>query len=375
MLNKFEHIYIHWPFCRSKCYYCDFLSFCNKEDYQQKYHNVLIEQIKKFKNTKKIKTIFLGGGTPSIYPLDLLEELFFQLKSSFDLSETREITIEANPKDITKEKLEKWKELGINRLSIGVQILDDKVLKSLGRNQKVEDVINAIDIAPRYFDNISVDLILGLPNVSNINWLKTINTIVSWPIKHISVYLLTLYKGTKLDQKIKNKEIFLQNDDTISSLYLDTVTILKKNDFLQYETSNFAKKGFESIHNIAYWDRRPYLGLGLGASSFNGLNRFVNEKNLNIFLEKGQSALLEDTYREIVSKKEAFLETLMLGLRQRKGVGLQRMLYFLRDEDKTIFLNNISDLEEQGLIRLAGGRIFLTLKGILLENEVVLKLV
>lgn len=373
MYNKFEHLYIHWPFCKSKCYYCDFLSFANNEEFQKKYHDTLISQLRNFKNIVPLKTIFIGGGTPSLYPLDLLKELFEKLKTSFDFSQIKEITIEANPRDITEEKLNIWREVGINRLSIGVQVLDDDVLAKVGRNQSVNDVLNAIKIAPKYFDNISVDLILGLPEISKKSWEKTLHEVVNWPIKHVSCYILTQYKGTRLDSMVKKREIYLQKDDIIISLYEDTVDFLHKHDFMQYETSNFSKKGFESIHNIAYWDRKSYLGLGLGASSFDGQNRFINERRLKFFFHLTLDPL-EGANIEVLSDKQVFVEVLMLSLRQAKGGGLQRMLYFLGSDEKIRFLDKLEDLKNLGLIRINEDRVCLTLRGMLLENEVVLRL-
>ncbi|MFH1461826.1 MAG: radical SAM family heme chaperone HemW [bacterium] len=373
MFNKFEHLYIHWPFCKSKCYYCDFLSFANNEEFQKKYHDTLISQLKNFKNIVSLKTIFIGGGTPSIYPLDLLKELFEQLKKSFDFSHIKEITIEANPRDITEEKLNTWREVGINRLSIGVQVLDDDILAKVGRNQSVKDVFNAIKIAPKYFDNISVDLILGLPEISKKSWQKTLQEVVSWPINHVSCYILTQYKGTRLDSMIKKREIYLQKDDRIISLYQETVDFLREHEFIQYETSNFSKKGFESIHNIAYWDRKTYLGLGLGASSFDGQNRFINEKKILNFFNLTQDPL-KGSKREVLSGQQEFIEFLMLSLRQAKGGGLHRMLYFLGSDEKIRFLDKLENLKKLGLIRINGGRVYLTLRGMLLENEVILRL-
>lgn len=374
MFNKFEHLYIHWPFCKSKCYYCDFLSFCSKFELQQKYHETLISQLKNYKNDIPLKTIFIGGGTPSLYPLDLLTELFINLRKSFDFSRIKEVTIEANPADVTEKKLKAWRDLGINRLSMGVQILDDVALMKVGRRQTVKQALNAIKIAPKYFNNISVDLILGLPEVSDDSWNETLLKVASWPIKHVSSYILTQYNGTKLDYLIKKNEISLQKDDRIESLYKKTIFFFEKHGLFQYETSNFAEKGFESLHNIAYWDRKPYLGLGLGASSFDGSCRFKNETNLNKFL-KLTSGPLCGAQKEDLTHQQVFLEELMLALRQRKGGGLQRMLYFLKSAEKTRFLKNLDDLEKQGLIKLSGGRVYLTQTGLLLENEVVLKLI
>ncbi len=374
-MNNFEHIYIHWPFCNSKCYYCDFLSFCNKTNQDKEYHDVLCSQLKYFKdNNSKIKTIYIGGGTPSIYPLDLLKELFENLNKNFDLSDAKEITIEANPADITKEKLEAWKSFGINRLSMGVQILDDQILAKIGRRQTVSDAINAIKLSKKYFDNISVDLILGLPDVTDEIWQNSLKAVVSWPVKHISVYILTLYNKTKLYDLVKRNEISLQKDDTIISHYIKTVEFLEKNDFMQYEISNFSKVGFESLHNMAYWDRKPYLGLGLGASSFDGTARYVNETNLNKFLNINLNPL-NCAQKEILTDKQVFIEKLMLDLRKKNGGDLHSMLYFLKSADKIKFLNSIEELKKQGLILQIGGKVSLTQKGLLLENEVVLKLI
>ncbi|MBU4269255.1 radical SAM family heme chaperone HemW [Candidatus Dependentiae bacterium] len=374
-MNNFEHIYIHWPFCNSKCYYCDFLSFCNKTNQDKEYHDVLCSQLKYFKDNKsKIKTIYIGGGTPSIYPLDLLKELFENLNKNFDLSDVKEITIEANPADITKDKLEAWKSFGINRLSMGIQILSDEILAKIGRRQTTADAIGAINLAEKYFDNISVDLILGLPDVTDEIWQNSLKTVVSWPVKHISVYILTLYNKTKLYDLVKRNEISLQKDDTIISHYIKTVEFLEKNDFMQYEISNFSKVGFESIHNMAYWDRKPYLGLGLGASSFDGTARYINETNLNKFLNINLNPL-NCAQKEILTDRQVFIEKLMLDLRKKNGGDLHSMLYFLKSADKIKFLNSIEELKKQGLILQIGGKVSLTQKGLLLENEVVLKLI
>jgi len=373
-LNNFEHLYIHWPFCRSKCFYCDFLSFCNLDNLSQEYNDILCSQVKSFNNLNKIKTIFIGGGTPSIWPINLLEKFIIELKNNFDFSELKEFTIEANPADITQDKLACWKNLGINRLSMGIQVLDDNALSKVGRNQTVAQAINAINLAQNYFDNISVDLILGLPGVDDNIWENTLKIIASWPLKHVSVYLLTLYKKTKLFDLIKKNELFLLNDDMISDIYEKTVNFLELNNFMQYEISNFAKVGFESAHNMAYWDRKAYLGLGLGASSFDGTTRYINEKNLNNYL-KIENSLLDFAQKENLTEQQVLLERLMLALRTKKGGDLHSMLYFLSDEKKQDFLKELNELKNLGLIFVDGGNFYLTKKGFLLENEIVLKLI
>ena len=380
-IKNIEHIYIHWPFCRNKCHYCDFISFEKHEGFEEKYHKALCNQIKiwlknySLKNKNSIKTIFLGGGSPGLYPLSLLKKLFIVIRKNFDLSNLNEVTIEANPQDITEKKLKVWKELGINRLSIGVQILDDKILQNLNRIQKNEDIFNVVKIIPNYFENISVDLILGLPGVTKEIWKRTLKTVTSWPITHISIYLLTVYEKTPLFFKVKNKKIKLLKEGEIIDLYEDTIRFLEKKDIKQYEISNFARKGFQSIHNKAYWDRRPYVGFGLGAASFDGSSRYINEKNLDKFLKNYNERKFSDCiFDEKLNKEQIFLETLMLGLRQKKGIDLQRMLYFLRDEKKDKFLDVLKLLKSTSLIQKRGGRISLTLRGMFLENEVILNL-
>ena len=194
--SKTISLYIHWPFCKSKCYYCDFISFQQHESFQEIYHEALINEIINFskKNDSKyrIKTIFIGGGTPSLYPDELLIKLFTTLQKYFDLSAIEEISMETNPQDITHEKLELWRKVGISRLSVGIQILNDKIMSSLNRKQTVEEAINASKIIPNFFENFSIDLILGLPGVCENIWDQTINTILSWKQKHISMYLSTI---------------------------------------------------------------------------------------------------------------------------------------------------------------------------------------
>ena len=373
-----QGIYIHWPFCKNKCHYCDFVSFAKHEGYQQIYHEALLKEIKIFakhlnRNLKKqIKTIFLGGGSPSLYPLDLLEELIDVLKDNFDFSLLKEFTIEANPADVTEKHLKCWRKIGINRLSIGVQVLDDKVLEKLNRYQKSQDVINLMKIAPKYFDNISIDLILGLPCVTNDIWKKTLQALALWPINHISIYFLTVYEKTKLYFRIKQGEVVLSNEEEQILLYEQTIRFLKKNGFNQYEISNFAKPGFESIHNIGYWDFLPYKGFGLSASSFDGFSRFMNYKNLSKYLNNVVVGKCFDF--EVLTEEQQVMEVLMLGLRQTKGMDLHRMLYLLKDSSKCKFLEKINSLKSQGLIKVFGSRIQLTLKGMFVENEVILNL-
>ncbi len=375
--NKLEHIYIHWPFCKNKCHYCDFVSFQNHEGFEEQYHNALRNEINQFSKNNpiknKIKTIFLGGGTPSLYPLNLLKNLFVTLNNNFDLSTIKEITIETNPEDITQNKLQTWKQVGINRLSMGVQILDNNILQKLNRTQTEKHVNDALNIIPQYFDNISIDLILGLPGTTLKKWEYTLNKVLNWPITHISVYLLTVYEKTPLFFKINQKQVSLLKENLLIKLYENTVSTLEKNGLKQYEISNFAQQGFESTHNKAYWDRKPYKGFGLNSSSFDGICRYKNQPNLLKYLSQKNKS--QPFFKEKLDRSEEILETLMLCLRQKKGLNLQRMVYSLKNSKKQKLLDEIKSLESEQLIQKTGENIHLTLKGMMLENEVILRLI
>jgi len=376
-----EHLYIHWPFCASRCHYCDFVALEKHEGFQLDYHKALCQEIKSFSDnftgssSRKIKTIFIGGGTPSLYPLELFSELFDLLRDKFDFSEVQEITLESNPSDTTLERLQAWKEFGINRLSTGVQILDDEVLAYLGRRQRNADVFKHIELAPQFFENISVDLILGLPGVTESCWDETLKTVINWPIKHVSVYFLTIHEKTKLFFKMQSGECKPWDDEKLICKYQDTVECLTKCGFKQYEISNFAKSGFESIHNKAYWDRKQYKGFGLSASSFDGAIRLTNTSNLINYLKKiknGWKEIIEN--KDLLTRDQELLEIMMLSLRQAEGVDLHRVLYYLESEKKEGFLKNLKALEAESLIKQKSDRIYLTPRGMVLENEVILKL-
>lgn len=379
-----EHLYIHFPFCKNKCHFCDFVAFEKHEEFIELYHNSLCEEIRRFSSKisldkkRTIKTIFFGGGTPSLYPLHLLKELFSLLRNCFDLSQTKEISLEVNPGGITIDHFSTWRALGINRLSVGVQILDDEVLARLNRFQKIEDVEFLFLHAPDYFSQLSSDFILGLPSVSLECWEKSIKRAVEWNISHISIYMLTVHEKTPLFFKIKKGEVNVPCDSHITSLYKKTVAFLENNNFEHYELSNFAKLGKYSIHNQAYWDRKPYQGFGLGAASFDGKIRTTNIKNLKKYTDfyapsSSEEAMLFAS-TESLSEKQERLEELMLSLRQKKGMSLHRMVYSLNSDEQKSLYEQISLLKSHNLIDESEGYIRLTTHGMALENEIITSL-
>lgn len=376
-----EHLYIHWPFCKNKCHYCDFVAFEKHEGFEKSYHDALVREIelfaKKFpkESILPIKTIFLGGGTPSIYPEELIKDLSKVLKANFNLEQLIEFTIEVNPGGISEEKIAAWKEIGINRMSVGVQVLDDAVLKRLNRMQTRADVEELFSIAPKYFKNISMDLIIGLPGVSASSWRETLEYAASAPISHVSVYFLTVHEKTPLYFRLKKRELKIPDDDTYLKLYEESVDYLEQAGFIQYEISNFAKPGYESIHNKAYWERKIYKGFGIGAASFDGLNRFTNVKNLSNYINySSTSSSWPILSFESLNEDQKRLELLMLSLRQKKGVDLHTVLYYGDSEKKAILHSRIELLKKGSLIDIEDGYLKLTRKGMALENEVILSL-
>lgn len=375
-----EHLYVHWPFCPYKCNFCDFVAIASHENFMQQYHDSLCKEIRDFKGLydakAPLKTLYIGGGTPSTYPLPRLLDMLSILKETVYFDESTEVTFEVNPGTVQEGALEIWKKIGINRLSIGVQSLKDTVLQGLNRHQTKIDVINLLQKTEPIFENVSVDFIVGLPGVSPDEWKAMIMEAMSWPIKHISVYFLMVHEKTPLYFKIKQKSVVLPPDDEIVDLYYWTVDILSQHGFERYELSNFAKKGFESKHNQAYWDRKRYKGFGLGACSFNGQFRFQNNKNLRNYFQAVQDAQHEGLIQEVeeITQAQISTEKIMLGLRQAKGVEIADVLQDFTPAQQQHFKEKAEWLQEKGFVRQEGGRLFLTPQGFILENEVAVNL-
>jgi len=344
----------------------------------EKYHVALCHEIKQFKDAfdqqKPLKTLYIGGGTPSTYPLPLLSEMMSLLQNIIPFNEQTEVTLEVNPGTVQNNALQTWKSLGINRLSIGVQSLKDTVLQNLNRHQKKIDVLTLLDATKDTFQNVSVDFIIGLPGVSVDEWKLMIEDAMQWPIQHISIYFLMVHEKTPLYFKIKQQTVVLPLDDQIIDLYEWTVEKLALHGFYRYELSNFAQKGFESAHNQAYWDRKSYKGFGLGACSFNGQYRYQNNKNLKSYFQAVvdlQGLVCES---EEITLLQVNIEKIMLGIRQAKGVCIEDIVQDLSVEQQKSFYVKAQWLQEQGFVEQKDGRIFLTPKGFVVENEVAVNL-
>ncbi len=368
-------LYIHWPFCPYKCHFCPFVALASHDQFMEQYHNALIAEIEQFsatyQGTREIDTIFFGGGTPSTYPDDLLLDTFGTLKKHFSFSKDIEVSIEVNPGTVRKEQLAHWKALGINRLSIGVQSLKDRVLQKLNRMQSAAQVASLLEDAPEHVANLSVDLILGLPDVSPDEWKELIEKVVTWPIKHISVYFLTVHEDTPLYFKVTTNRVTLPTDDTMVQLYEWTVQKLSEHGFDRYELSNFCRPGYESRHNSVYWQRKPYKAFGLGACSFDGQGRFQNEKNLMKYMDgiqKGQEVI---SFSETLTPDQIHLERLMLGLRQKIGVTWDDLSEFVPVRKKEGIKQALDRFKADQLLEETNGRYVLTTAGMAVENEII----
>lgn len=339
------------------------------------YHQALIKEITAFANVQKeeLQTIYIGGGTPSTYPPHLLLDTFAILKESFKIRHNAEISLEVNPGTVTEAKLLAWKKAGINRLSLGVQSLNDKVLKDLNRHQAANDVLQFMEIASPLFDNISVDLILGLPGIPDEEWKRYLQQMVAWPIRHLSMYFLTVHENTPLYFGVKQNRYQMLSDEAMVELYEWSVHFLQEHGFMQYEISNFAQPGFESKHNSVYWQRKPYKGFGLGACSFDGMQRMQNEKNLLAYLKKVEQGELLEIFEEQLTDSQALLEHIMLSMRQSSGLDLAALnrSFALKTEAVVEFVESaISDR----LACLRDNKMILTPRGHSLENELVVRL-
>lgn len=315
-------LYIHIPFCRKKCFYCDFYSIKYDAELAREYINTLIPQVKRLKDEGyRFSTVYIGGGTPSV----LEPQLFECFLKSLGLSDSEEVTLEANPESLTEQKLKIACALGVNRLSIGVQSFDNNSLSFLGRVHNSAQAAKAVESAYKNgFKNISIDLIYGIPGQDISLWQRTLAKAVSLPVTHISFYSLTYEKGTLLSQRLRDKEFLPLSQEEEAKMYRYGVSFLESRGFYRYEISNFSLKGFECKHNLSYWANCPYQGIGAGAVSFLGgvRKKFLPDVRKYVSRVKGNSSRGLFVEEEKLPPLRHALETAVLNLRRKKGINL-----------------------------------------------------
>lgn len=384
MENKKEiGIYVHMPFCKQKCYYCDFVSFVNKEEFINRYIETLKKEIDSYKlDDYNISTIYIGGGTPSIIPSNKIEELLNYIKEKIKNNQTKwediEITIELNPGTVNKTKLEKYKEIGINRLSIGLQSTNNKLLKEIGRIHTFEEFLEAYNNAREAgFENINVDLMIGLPNQTIQDIKETLNKIVELNPTHISVYSLIVEEGIKIETLLNNGKLKLPDEELERQMYWYVKDTLELNGYNHYEISNFAKKGKESKHNLNCWEQKEYIGIGIAGYSYLNNIRYGNTSNLKKYIEvenfKNSEELKNNEIRiidEIQTLEDRKKEYMLLGLRKIEGVSIQKFKEKYIENPIFLFRKELEKLINEELVIIDGDKIRLTNKGLDLANIV-----
>lgn len=375
-------VYIHIPFCVRKCDYCDFLSAPAGIDTQAKYVKALIRQIELSKYKMEdfiVDTVFIGGGTPSILDGKWIADIMNALKANCNMSENAEITIECNPGTVTKEKLDAYKSVGINRISFGLQSANNDELKSIGRIHTYEDFLESYRNARECgFDNINIDLMSALPGQSIETYRETLNKVVALNPEHISAYSLIVEDDTPLQKRVETAEEkgedILPSEDAEREMYYLTKSVLKDAGYDRYEISNYAKPGYECKHNVGYWKRKDYLGFGIGAASLYNEERYNTISEIKFYIREMQKEYCEldhiEENAQILSKKDQMEEFMFLGLRMIEGVSIEE---FERKFEKTfdsVYGDVLSRMKERNLIEEVGGNIRLTDKGVDISNYV-----
>lgn len=367
-------IYIHIPFCKSRCSYCDFATDIYRDnDSVERYSGALIREISstRFKNIF-VDTIYFGGGTPSLLTAEQLHKITECIRSEFDISPTVEFTLEMNPATVSPEKLEGFLSIGVNRASFGVQTFDDRALKVLARGHDAKDARETLSMLREAgFENISFDLIAGLPNQSLENWSENLDEAIALNPEHLSLYILEVHEGTPLAEQIGAGRQPVPDDDLAGEMYSMMQTRLEDAGYEQYEISNFSKPGFESKHNNKYWKMEPVYGFGVSAHSFDGLQkRWSNERDTNKYvahIESGESAVVdvEDLDSMQLQKEFAFLS-----MRLREGLDRKEYRRRFGMEVIEIYADELERMREFGFVEISAERIVLTKKGMLFSNEV-----
>lgn len=377
MLNELG-IYIHIPFCKQKCYYCDFVSYSNKCSEVKEYIESLKKEIEEFDfSNYKVTSIYIGGGTPSyidsIYIVEILSELKEKLKCNLIEFKDIEITIEVNPGTVDTKKLNDYKKSGINRLSIGLQSTKNDILKKIGRIHTYQEFLEIYKLARETgFKNINIDLMIGIPEQKIGDLKNTLQDIIKLEPEHISVYSLIIEENTPIEKMLENGEIKLPDEDLERNMYWYVKNTLELNGYNHYEISNFAKLGKESRHNLNCWNQEEYIGFGVAAHSYlNGI-RFSNTINVEEYIQHIENNRKEENIQieESQSLEDKKNEFMMLGFRKIQGVDIARFKEKFIDNPIFLYREKLNKLVEEGLIEVDLNHIKLTNKGIDLANLV-----
>ena len=364
-------IYIHIPFCKVKCVYCDFYSITKKENQIPIFTDCLIKEIDSYKHYSgkwNFDTIFFGGGTPSILPANYLEKILKKLDNIFDISNVKEITLEANPGEASLNHLKDIKSLGINRLSMGFQSFNNNILKLLGRLHESQDCFKTFKNARKAgFNNINTDMIFNIPGLSVDDWEKDLKKLLELNPEHISSYSLTVEPSTQLFNLVRNKKLIMPLEKTDIEQFLITNDILSKHNYKHYEISNYSKKNKECKHNMHYWNLSPYLSFGPSAHSYDTQKRWWNVRSLDKYIESISKGISPIEDNEILSIKDNYNEIVLNGLRLTNGININNIKAFKNLYDKTK-IDKIID--KWDCLSIKNNQIILTNNGFLFVDEI-----
>lgn len=378
-MNNEIGIYIHIPFCISKCFYCDFTSYANRENMIEKYIYALCNEIlakAEILSEYKVTTIYIGGGTPSYIDSKYIKQIFDTLMLVINKEDVKEITIEVNPNSVDEEKMRSYKEIGINRISIGLQSTYDTILKKIGRAHNLKDFEDTLELANKVgFKNISVDLIYPLPDLDLEKFKESVEYVINLKdknVKHISIYNLEVHENTKLAFLLKEGYVTLVDEDTEYEMYEYLRKRFEEEEYHRYEISNYSIDGYESKHNLRYWNQELYLGFGCGASSFFSGTRYSNIKNIEKYIENietGNSIIDKENYEEL-DLLALMKEYVMLSLRKIEGLDKKKFKAKYKKDIEEIFAEEIKELTDDKLIEEKQDKILLTKRGLEVANLV-----
>lgn len=369
MQKKPTSAYVHIPFCTQICYYCDFSKVFIKNQPVDSYLEHLLEEFQSY-DIQKLRTLYIGGGTPTALSASQLEVLLKGLTKNVDLSVLEELTIEANPGDLDADKIAVLKNSAVNRVSLGVQTFDDKMLKKIGRSHLEKDIYENIDrLKLAGFDNISIDLIYALPGQTMEQVKENVAKAIGLDIPHMSLYSLILENHTVFMNRMRRGKLPLPKEEVEAEMFEYIIAELERAGFEHYEISNFSKSGFESRHNLMYWDNAEYYGIGAGASGYVNGVRYKNHGPIRHYLnavEEGNARITE----EHLSQKEQMEEEMFLGLRKKSGVSMMRFEEKFGRSFDGLYGEIVKDLVQQGLMQIEGDRVRMTKRGLFLGDTV-----
>lgn len=373
-MKKDLGLYLHIPFCIKKCDYCDFLSWSASEEERENYVQALIQEINSYREFAKgyhVSTVFVGGGTPSVLCAEQMERILHTVQEVFELDKKPEITLEMNPGTVTEEKLLTYKACGVNRLSIGVQSVCNEKLKTLGRIHTYEEFLESYELARKLgFENISADLISSIPGQDLEGWKQELQKITELSLEHISVYQLIIEEGTPFYERYAEHQELLPDEETSREIYMWTGKFLKECGYVQYEISNYAKEGKESRHNLKYWERGEYLGIGLGAASMVRNIRMTNTKDMAVYLERCSNPKTMRAEVQFLEEPRQMEEFMFLGLRKTKGVSKKEFRRTFGRDMEIIYEKALEKCLGNGMLKEHKDRVCLSEEGVLLSNAV-----